>query len=105
MVWVDNTVLTIDLLNTLLVVADIEDPVECLLSKFLDTLGSVTSHGETAVDETAFRVEFGDPVILIIEALVVCGILTTLGVSHVLELTTIEVRVVKLLCTKLLNSK
>ena len=71
MVLEDFAFSAIDLFNTLLVIADIEDPIKCLPDHFFNTRETVTSHSENAVNATTAGLEFIGPLLLRIEALVI----------------------------------
>lgn len=90
MIFVDCACLGIDLFNTLLVVAEVKNLIKCLLDRFINALGTITSHNENTVDTTTAGLKFRNPVLLRIKALVVFGCLARRRGIHVFKLTTVE---------------
>lgn len=103
MIGVDLALPGIDNFNTLLVIADIEYPIKCLPDHFLNTRETVTSDSENTVNATTAGLEFIDPVLLRIEALVIFIWLAFRRESHVFKLTTVEDVVVEPFRPKLLK--
>lgn len=103
MIVEDLAIPGIDNFNTLLVIADIEYPIKCLPGHFINTRETVTSHSENTVNATTAGLEFIDPVLLRIEALVIFSWLTLRRGSHVFKLTTVEDVVVEPFRPKLLK--
>jgi hypothetical protein len=103
MIVQDLALLGIDDFNTLLVIADVEYPIKCLPGHFINARETVTSHSENTVNATTAGLEFINPVLLRIEALVVFSGLALRRGSHVFKLATVEDVVVELFRPKLLK--
>lgn len=103
MILVDCAGLGIDLLNTLLVISNIESPINCILNHFINTVEAITRHNKDTVDTTTAGLEFRDPVALGIQALVVFGCLASRRSGHVFKLTAIENFIIETLGAQLLD--